>query len=71
MLANQNIQGFPFELEEELGRGGYASVYRGTFHQGHAAFKFVPIKCEQDYGYNLNSIGCHEYYKQETVMKQL
>ena len=68
LVADQNITGFPFELEEQIGKGGFASVYRGRFHQGHAAFKFIPITDEQTYTYNWYAVGCHEYDQQEMVM---
>ena len=66
-MSGQNINGFPFELEEEIGKGGFAAVYRGRFHQGQAAFKFVQIKDEQAYTYDWDAIGLHEYDHQEMV----
>ena len=71
LVTDQNIAGFPFELEEEIGKGGFASVYRGRFHQGHAAFKFVPIKNEQTYEYDMYAVGCYEYWQQEMVIIKL
>ena len=68
LVAGQNNAGFPFDLEDEIGKGGFASVYRGRFHQGHAAFKFVPIKKEQTYTYDTDEVGCYEYHQQEMVM---
>ena len=58
------MTGFPFQLLEELGRGGFARVVKGKFHQGEAAFKFIPIQ-EDGYKYDWNEVGCHEYYQQE------
>ena len=67
-LVNGQIVCFPFELIEELGRGGFARVYRGRFHQGEAAFKFIRIR-EESYNYDREDAGCHEYWQQETVKK--
>ena len=67
LVSGQNVIGFPFELEEQIGKGGFAAVYRGQFHQGQAAFKFVQIKDEQAYTYDLNAIGLYEYRQQEIV----
>ena len=39
LINGQPITGFPFQLTQELGRGGFARVARGKFHQGEAAFK--------------------------------
>ena len=71
LVSGQDVIGFPFKLEEQIGKGGFASVYRGKFHQGQAAFKFVPIKNEQTYTYRSNAVGCYEYYQQEVVMNYL
>ena len=71
VFCGENVVGFPFELEEEIGKGGFASVYRGKFHQGKAAFKFVQIKDEQTYTYDRDAVGCYEYYQQKRVMKFL
>ena len=51
LVPDQNVTGFPFMLTEKLGQGGFACVYRGIFHQGEAAFKFIPIE-EQKEVYN-------------------
>ena len=60
--------GFPFELIEPIGEGGFATVYRGKFHQREAAFKFIPINTN-GYKYDNTSVGLHEYYKQEKINK--
>ena len=60
--------GFPFELIEPIGEGGFASVYRGKFHQDEAAFKFMPIDLNE-YKYKSFSVGIHEYYQQEKIIK--
>ena len=60
--------GFPFELIEPIGEGGYATVYRGAFHDGEAAFKFVPIDLD-GYEYTDSSVGLHEYFQQEKINK--
>ena len=69
-MSGQNINGFPFELEDQIGKGGFAAVYRGRFHQGQAAFKFVQIKDEQAYTYDINAVGCYEYRWQEMIKKK-
>ena len=60
--------GFPFELIERIGEGGFATVYRGKFHQGEAAFKFIPIDLNE-YKYKATSFGIYEYYQQEKINK--
>ena len=65
--VSEGVTGFPFELEEEIGKGGFASVYRGRFHQGRAAFKFIQIKNEEKFRYDWTSVGCYEYWQQEKV----
>ena len=65
-MSGQQITSFPFQLEKELGKGGFASVYKGKFHQGLAAFKFIPI-VEQGYKYIKSSVGCQEYQHQELI----
>ena len=67
LVCGQDVIGFPFKLEEKIGKGGFASVYRGRFHQGQAAFKFVKIKDEQTYTYDLNAVGFYEYHQHEMV----
>ena len=64
LVCGQEITGFPFELEEEVGKGGFASIYRGRFHQRNAAFKFVKIQDSQNYTYKSNEVGFYEYYHQ-------
>ena len=64
LVTGQPIIGFPFQLTEELGRGGFARVAKGQFHQGEAAFKFIPIQ-EDCYSYTRNDFGCYEYDQQE------
>ena len=63
LVPGQNVIGFPFTLTEKLGQGGFACVFRGKFHQGEAAFKFIPIE-EQKEVYNHYAVGCHEYDEQ-------
>ena len=60
--------GFPFELIKPIGEGGFATVYRGKFHQGEAAFKFIPIE-KDGYEYKTYSVGIHEYDQQERINK--
>ena len=55
--------GFPFQVHELIGEGGYARVYGGSFHQFDAAFKF--IKVENNHEYSEDSRGCYEYCNQE------
>ena len=59
---------FPFELIEPIGEGGFATVYRGKFHQGEAAFKFIPIDTD-GYKYGPISVGIYEYRQQEKINK--
>ena len=62
--------GFPFELIEPIGEGGFAKIYRGKFHEDEAAFKFIPIDHIDQYKYNdLKSVGVYEYKQQEEVNK--
>ena len=66
MKPDEQRSGFPFELIEPIGEGGFAVVFRGTFHNGEAAFKFVPIDldgCQYDMSIN----GIHEYQQQEMI----
>ena len=59
---------FPFELIAPIGEGGFATVYRGKFHQGEAAFKLIPIEMD-GYKYQWNSVGIYEYKQQEKINK--
>ena len=59
---------FPFELIEIIGEGGFATVYRGAFHDGEAAFKFIPIETD-GFKYGTSSIGIYEYSQQEKINK--
>ena len=68
LVNGQPITGFPFQLTEELGQGGFARVARGQFHQGEAAFKFIPIR-EDGYKYERDDFGCYEYCQQEMIKK--
>ena len=62
------MTGFPFKLENRLGKGGFASVYRGKFHEGYAAFKFIRVN-EEGYTYDWHAKGCREYTQQEMINK--
>ena len=53
---------------EPIGEGGFATVYRGKFHEGEAAFKFIPIDMDE-YEYATSSVGIHEYWQQEQFNK--
>ena len=68
MKCDEKRTGFPFELIEPIGKGGFATVFRGKFHQREAAFKFIPIDMD-GYDYDLNSVGIYEYRKQEKINK--
>ena len=35
---------FPFQFNSLLGRGGFASVFRGSFHRRDAAFKLIKVR---------------------------
>ena len=69
LVNGQQIIGFPFQLTDELGRGGFARVARGQFHQEEAAFKFIPVR-EDGFKYDRTDVGCHEYDQQEMIKKQ-
>ena len=68
MRCDEKRSGFPFELTEPIGKGGFATVYRGAFHDGEAAFKFVPIE-KDGYEYDRYSVGIYEYSQQEAINK--
>ena len=34
---------FPFQFNSLLGRGGFALVFRGSFHRRDAAFKLIKV----------------------------
>ena len=68
MKCDEKRSGFPFELIEPIGEGGFATVFRGAFHDGEAAFKFVPIE-KDGYKYEIDSVGIHEYCRQEKMNK--
>ena len=68
LKVNDKRIGFPFNLTSPLGEGGFATVFRGDFHGGEAAFKFIPIK-KEGYKYEDTSVGIHEYYQQEKINK--
>ena len=68
LKSDETRTGFPFELIEPIGEGGFATVYRGKFHQGEAAFKFIPIDLD-GYKYDWNSVGIYEYRNQEKINK--
>ena len=59
-----SLNRFPFKFEEQLGSGGFATVYKGLFHGVESAFKVIPLK-KEEHKYNIKSYGCHEYYNQE------
>ena len=59
---------FKPDLIEELGQGGFAKVFKANFHGKHVAMKYIPLdKVKNDYKYEKESYGCHEYYYQEKV----
>ena len=60
--------GFPFNLTAPLGEGGFATVFRGEFHGGEAAFKFIPI-VKEGYEYEDTSVGICEYDQKEKINK--
>lgn len=43
LVSGRRLTGFPFQLMSRL----QDNLFKGQFHQGHAAFKFVPIDNEQ------------------------
>ena len=59
---------FPFKFSQQLGTGGFATVYKGLFHGVERAFKVIPLD-EDEHKYNIESYGCHEYYNQENGLK--
>ena len=67
LKANDKRIGFPFNLTTPLGEGGFATVFRGHFHGGEAAFKFIPINDREGYEYDAGSVGIHEYVQQEKI----
>ena len=69
LKADDKRIGFPFNLTAPLGEGGFATVFRGEFHGGKVAFKFIPIK-KDGYEYAYNSVGIWEYYQQEKINKK-
>ena len=69
MKVNDVRTGFPFNLTAPLGEGGFATVFRGDFHGGEAAFKFIPIE-KDGYKYELYSTGIWEYSQQEKITKK-
>ena len=68
LKADDKHAGFPFNLTAPLGEGGFATVFRGDFHGGEAAFKFIPVE-KRGYKYMLNSLGIFEYTQQEKINK--
>ena len=68
LKCDEKRNGFPFELTEAIGEGGFATVYRGKFHKGEAAFKFIPI-ANEGYKYDYDSTGIYEYGKQKKINK--
>ena len=68
LKRDEQRSSFPFELFEKIGEGGFATVYRGAFHDGEAAFKFIPIKMD-GFKYFTSSIGIYEYSQQEKINK--
>ena len=68
LKVNDVRNGFPFKLTAPLGEGGFAKVFRGDFHGGKAAFKFIPI-VKEGYKYDIYSVGIWEYYQQEKINK--
>ena len=68
MQCDEERTGFPFELIEPIGEGGFATVFRGAFHDGEAAFKFIPVDLD-GYKYENTSVGIYEYDNQEKINK--
>ena len=57
---------FKPDLIEELGQGGFAKVFKATFHGNLVAMKYIPLdKVKNGYEFNTESYGCHEYHHQE------
>ena len=53
----------PFNFSKRLGKGGFASVYQGTWNEGEKAFKVIPIE-EDGTEYTTNSHGPYELHMQ-------
>ena len=68
MKVDDKRIGFPFNLTSPLGEGGFATVFRGDFHGGEAAFKFIPVM-KDGYEYDEYSVGIWEYAMQEKINK--
>ena len=68
LKVNDVRTGFPFNLTAPLGEGGFATVFRGEFHGGEAAFKFIPIM-KEGYKYGYTSVGIWEYDQKEKINK--
>ena len=66
MKCDEQRPSFPFELSERIGEGGFATVYRGAFHESEAAFKFIPIETD-GFKYGTSSVGIYEYSQQEKI----
>ena len=62
------MERFPFKFEQQLGSGGFATVYKGLFHGVERAFKVIPVDVEK-HTYTIHSYGCHEYFQQENDSK--
>lgn len=43
LVSERRLAGFPFQLVDRL----QDNIFKGEFHQGHAAFKFVPVDNQQ------------------------
>ena len=53
---------------EELGKGGFAKVFKAKFHGKIVAMKYISLdKVKNDYKYSEKSYGCHEYCNQDRV----
>ena len=57
---------------EELGQGGFAKVFKAKFHGKIVAMKYIPLdRVKEDYKYEIESYGCHEYCNQDRVCSSL
>ena len=61
---------FKPKLISQLGEGGQAKVFKGTFHGKDVAMKYIPLDTVRDeYRYIRYSYGCEEFYYQEKFQR--